>query len=161
LTNNSEENMFRTSLPCDSSAGAVRTLTASKGSCITTAARPRARKPMTPLTLSGAIVESLKTRNKCELSKCPLDPQPYGALRRDETEYWDYKRELYLDTPTKIKRLAKDVLAFHNTKGDVIIVGVDDDYYVPGIARAHVLDTYVIQENCESILARMCHCFRM
>jgi hypothetical protein len=81
------------------------------------------------------------------LANSLLSPDRSKILQRDETDYWDYKRELPLDTPYEMARTAKDVLAFHNTKGGALIVGVDDDYRVVGIPRSKVLDTYQLQEK--------------
>lgn len=103
---------------------------------------------MTAISLSASIVNSLKAREMVPaLIPALLSPDHNKVLRRDETDYWDYKRELHLETPSEIARLAKDILAFHNTKGGVLIVGVDDNYRVLGISQSQVQDTYKLHEK--------------
>jgi hypothetical protein len=62
-------------------------------------------------------------------------------LHRDETELWDYKEDLLLDSPFKEAQFAKDVLGFMNAKGGVIIVGVSDEFRLPGVVESHLTDT--------------------
>lgn len=103
---------------------------------------------MTSTNLAGSIVQSLKAREMSpSLVGALLSPDRNRILQRDETDYWDYKRELNLVTPTEIARAAKDILAFHNTKGGVLVVGVDDGFHVAGVAKSQILDTYQVQEK--------------
>jgi Tfp pilus assembly protein PilF len=51
-----------------------------------------------------------------------------------ESEYWDYKRQLFdLEDPNQVAELAADVLAFHNARGGYLIYGITDDYVVLGL----------------------------
>lgn len=105
---------------------------------------------MPPSSLSGNIVHALKAREMPkDFVDALLSHNRTQLLHKDESDYWDYKEELRLDTPSEIARLAKDVLAFHNSKGGVLIVGVDDDYRVTGIPAAYVIDTYKIKEKLQ------------
>ncbi|MEK6279361.1 MAG: RNA-binding domain-containing protein [Acidobacteriota bacterium] len=105
---------------------------------------------MAPSSLSGSIVHSLKAREMgSNFVDTLLSHNRTQLLHKDESDYWDYKEQLRLDTPSEIARLAKDVLAFHNSKGGVLIVGVDDDYRVTGIPRPYVIDTYKIKEKLQ------------
>jgi hypothetical protein len=116
---------------------------------------------MTALTLSGSIVESLKAGEMISaLPDCLLSRNRTRVLRHDETEYWDYKRELYLDTPSSIARVAKDILAFHNTKGGVLIIGIDDRFRAAGVPKTSVLDTYQVQEKLRKYIGPEVRIFR-
>jgi hypothetical protein len=113
------------------------------------------------VNLSSSIVQSLKMREMGpSLINALLSAGRNKVLHRDETDYWDYKRELRLETPSEIARTAKDVLAFHNTKGGLLVVGVDDDYRVPGIPKSHVLDTYQLQEKLRKYIGHNIHIFQ-
>jgi hypothetical protein len=60
---------------------------------------------------------------------------------------WDYKRELILNDKAEAAEFARDVLAFHNTDGGVIVVGVTNQYKVSGIATVFVLDTKQLRDK--------------
>jgi hypothetical protein len=76
---------------------------------------------MTPSSLSGSIVHSLKVREMSpRLLNDLLTHDRTRVIHKDESDYWDYKQELRLDNPSQIAQFAKDVLAFHNTRGGVL-----------------------------------------
>jgi predicted transcriptional regulator len=101
---------------------------------------------MSPPSLSSCIVKSLKEREMTsDLPVALLNKNRTEVLKHDETEYWDYKVQLRLDNPFEVAKLAKRVLGFHNSKGGVLIIGVDDDYNAVGIPESNVLDTNVLQ----------------
>jgi Tfp pilus assembly protein PilF len=60
----------------------------------------------------------------CRTLICP-DPVPL------ECELWDYKQE-YSESAVSLGELCRDVVAFHNSYGGYLIVGVSDDYRVVG-----------------------------
>jgi hypothetical protein len=116
---------------------------------------------MVPTNLAGSIVQSLRMREMSpSLINALLSHDRNKVLQRDETDYWDYKQELHLNTPSEIARVAKDVLAFHNTKGGVLIVGVNDGYQVVGIPKSQVLDTYQLQEKLRKYVGFQVHIFQ-
>ncbi len=93
-------------------------------------------------TLAGCIVHSLKTREMSpDLAGALLSSDGKRVLRHDETEYWDYKEQISLDSPQGVASFVKDVLGFHNAHGGVLIVGVSDDFRALGLSRQRVLDT--------------------
>ncbi|MBT9583868.1 ATP-binding protein [bacterium] len=93
-------------------------------------------------TLAGCIVQSLKTRELSpQLAGALLSPDGKRVLRHDETEYWDYKEMLPLDSPQAVASFVKDVLGFHNAQGGLLIIGVSDDFRPVGVTRTRVLDT--------------------
>ncbi len=103
---------------------------------------------MNPTSLSSCIVKSLKEREMtAELASVLLSKNRTEILRRDETEYWDYKETIDLENPLEIARLAKRVLAFHNSRGGVIIYGVRDNYDVLGIAPGKTLDANKLNQK--------------
>lgn len=65
-----------------------------------------------------------------------------------ETEYWDYKQkgpELGSGTAEEWATLAKDVLAFHNNRGGVIILGVDNGFRV--VCHRSLLDSKLLNDR--------------
>jgi len=96
-------------------------------------------------SLTSRIVRSLGQREMAkDLPDALLSKNRTEVLHHDETDYWDYKERLELENPLDVVRFAKDVLAFHNSKGGAIIVGVNDDFDAVGIPRSKVLDTVVL-----------------
>jgi hypothetical protein len=97
-------------------------------------------------TLSGCIVQSLKNGEMTSsLAGALLSRNRTQVLRRDETQYWDYKERIDLDNPIEVARIAKDVLGFYNAKGGVLIVGVTDDFRVVGIPESNIADTNILR----------------
>jgi len=97
---------------------------------------------MRSATLAGCVVQSLKLRELSpQLQGALLSSDSKRVLRHDETEYWDYKESLSLDTPQGVAAFVKDVLGFHNAQGGMLVIGVCDDFRVLGVARTRVLDT--------------------
>lgn len=103
---------------------------------------------MSLTSLSGCIVKSLKEREMAsDLASLLLSKNRTEILRRNETEYWDYKETIDLDNPLELARLAKRVLAFHNSKGGVIIYGVRDNYDVTGVPPSKTLDANKLNQK--------------
>lgn len=99
-------------------------------------------------SLSSCIVRSLKLREMVrELPEALLSKNRTEAIRHNETEYWDYKVQLNLENPIEAAKLARNILGFHNAKGGVLIVGIDDSYHAVGIAESMVLDTNKFQSK--------------
>lgn len=103
---------------------------------------------MNNFNLSSCVVKSLKDREMVpELASSLLTKDKQEAVRRDETEYWDYKEIVDLDNPLEVARLAKRVLAFHNSKGGIIVFGIKDNYTVTGIPAGRVLDSNQLNQK--------------
>lgn len=103
---------------------------------------------MSPLNLSSCIIKSLKEREMTSgFAEALLTKDRTEALRHDECDLWDYKVQLRLDNPFEVAKLAKQVLGFHNSKGGVLIIGVDDEYSAIGVTEANVLDTNVLHSK--------------
>ena len=95
-----------------------------------------------PNSLSRAIVESLRRGEMSrDFSKMLLSANRSKAAISNETVYWDYKEIIDLSNPYDIAELAKDVLAFHNTKGGAVIFGITNDYKVKGMYENTITDT--------------------
>jgi len=80
---------------------------------------------------------------------------------RLETEYWDYKRDLYdMADPRAVAELARDVLAFHNTRGGYIICGIADDFTVLGVHDqvALSIDSGKLNEKIRGYIGPTFHC---
>jgi hypothetical protein len=91
--------------------------------------------------LNSCIIKSLQSgQMHPELPAALLTPHRNKVRNRSETPYWDYKRELALQDPFQTAEFAKDVLAFHNTNGGLIAVGVTNDYAVSGVSSQSVFD---------------------
>lgn len=82
-----------------------------------------------------------------DLPSALLSKNRTEILRRDETEYWDYKETIDLDNPLELARLAKRVLAFHNNRGGAMIYGVKDNYDVSGVAPGKTLDANKLNQK--------------
>ncbi len=85
-----------------------------------------------------------------------VDPDSGGANLRFESEYWDYKRELFdIEDPTAIAELAADILAFHNTKGGYIIFGITNEFAVLGCdeGTAHRIDSNKLNAKIQKYVA--------
>jgi hypothetical protein len=76
-----------------------------------------------------------------------LTPQRNKVRTRAEDRYWDYKEQLLLIDPYAVADFAKDVLAFHNTEGGVLVVGVTNDYAANGITSANILDKKQLRDK--------------
>jgi hypothetical protein len=73
-------------------------------------------------TLGTCIIKSLRLgQMDSDLAGALLTAERNKVRHRTEDRYWDYKEELLLNDPYKTAEFAKDVLAFHNTDGGVII----------------------------------------
>ncbi len=86
--------------------------------------------------MSIAAIQNLVTRQALddEVLSHFINTKDGSVALRFESEYWDYKRELFdLDKNSSVAELAADVLAFHNTRGGYIISGITDDYVVLGV----------------------------
>lgn len=91
-------------------------------------------------TLASAVRASLAAGIPTEDFFDHLLKNSYSKVRhRMECDLWDYKRSIELDG-SGAARIAKDVLAFHNARGGVIIFGVTDEYDVVGIPRTRLCD---------------------
>lgn len=70
---------------------------------------------------------------------------------RTETELWDYKTACPLSTSPAIEwaELAKDILAFHNTrKGGILIFGVSDkDFQISGDPSSPLIDAKIFNDK--------------
>lgn len=83
------------------------------------------------------IAKAIRQSNAAAITALMFD-QTTWKLRPGyctETEYWDYKvtgPSLGTGMPEEWADLAKDVLAFHNNRGGVIIFGVGNDFKVIG-----------------------------
>src|SRR6266700_1250277 len=82
-----------------------------------------------------------------DLAGALLTPEKNKVRNRSEGTYWDYKEALLLSEKPRIAELAKDIVAFHNTNGGAIIVGVTKDYSVPGVAASTVIDTNQLRDK--------------
>jgi len=76
-----------------------------------------------------------------ELASILLEDNSRKVRFKNETEFWDYKEFIDLDNPLEAAQLAKDILGFHNSKGGVVILGVNDSFLVKGISSSLILDT--------------------
>ncbi len=103
---------------------------------------------MNPTSLSSYIVKSIKEREMIGgFASALLNKNRTETLRHDETEYWDYKETIDLENPIEIARLAKRVLAFHNSRGGAIIYGVKDNYDVSGVAIGKTVDANKLNQK--------------
>jgi hypothetical protein len=76
-----------------------------------------------------------------------LTQEKNKARNRTESRYWDYKQELRLDDAFQVAEFAKDVIAFHNTDGGLIAVGISDQYAANGIPPSMILDTKRLRDK--------------
>jgi hypothetical protein len=98
-------------------------------------------RTLKPLSLRGWIIKSLEQRELLPgLSIALLRRDGMEVNQKTETDYWDYKKDLDLENPFSVSKLARWILAFHNASGGVIIVGVSDDHKVLGIHEGKALD---------------------
>src|SRR5260370_29938863 len=52
-----------------------------------------------------------------------------------EGQLLDYKQALFIDQPSSVAELARDILAFSNTDGGLLILGVTDENVLVGHAK--------------------------
>ena len=99
-------------------------------------------KQNSPGSLTACILKSLKSEEMCsELDQALLTQNRSETRRKDETEYWDYKEDLDVDNPVDVAKLAKWVLAFHNSKGGALFIGISNRYAVVGVPKGQICDT--------------------
>lgn len=69
-----------------------------------------------------------------------LDQNQTKAKNKTETEYWDYKEDFDFSNNIDVAKLAKKVLAFHNSKGGILVYGINDEFSVVGYPKAKIPD---------------------
>ena len=79
---------------------------------------------------------------------------------RGEDRHWDYKEKLPLNDAYAVSEFAKDVLAFRNTDGGVIIVGVTDKYAAHGVPDSSILDQKQLRDKLERYCGRSLDIFQ-
>jgi hypothetical protein len=105
-------------------------------------------------TLSNEIVTSLKQgEQSADLVSALLSKNKTQVLRKDETDYWDFKGQLETDDNYAIADLAKDVLGFANAKGGVLIIGVDKNYKVVGIPAQSIVDSNRLNQKLRAYIS--------
>ena len=106
-------------------------------------------------TLSSAIVQSLRAGQMHPDLPAALLTQERNKVRvRGEDRHWDYKEKLNLIDAYAIAEFAKDLLAFHNTDGGVIIVGVTDKYAAHGVPSSSILEKKLLRDKLERYCGR-------
>lgn len=76
-------------------------------------------------SIKSQIIEFIK---QGEISKNVLDClSSNGKFIKKESNLWDYKEEVDQDDKCSIAEIIKDIIAFHNTFGGYLIIGIDDD----------------------------------
>ncbi len=99
-------------------------------------------------SLNSCIIKSLQTGQMSpDLPAALLTPAKNKARHRSENKYWDYKEDLRLTDAHKIAEFVKDVAAFHNTEGGLIIVGITNEYVAQGVSGSIILDTKQIRDK--------------
>lgn len=78
-------------------------------------------------------------------------PEIEQMLMIGESETIEFRRELRSDKQPP--RLAKTAVAFANTKGGVIVFGVDDDHHPVGCETTGMADTFtnILRTHCEPV----------
>ncbi len=79
---------------------------------------------------------------------------------RGEDRHWDYKEKLSLDDAYAVAEFAKDVLAFHNTDGGVIIVGVTNKYAAHGVPSGTILEKKLLRDKLTKYCGRALDIFQ-
>jgi len=105
-------------------------------------------------TLGSAVVQSLRAGQMHPDLPSALLTQERNKVRvRGEDRHWDYKEKLPLDGPFETAEFAKDVLAFHNTDGGVIIVGVSDKFAANGVPMSMILSKKLLRDKIKNFCA--------
>jgi predicted HTH transcriptional regulator len=52
-----------------------------------------------------------------------------------ENNKWDYKRDIHISPNIAFANLLKDILAFANSGGGWLVLGVDDDCSISGVEK--------------------------
>jgi hypothetical protein len=100
------------------------------------------------MSLAAAITSSLRTNGTAPSLKLELlTRDKTKAKNRNETEYWDYKQSIDLAKEADIAKLARHVLAFHNSKGGAVFYGIDDAYRVVGVDVSQTLDSKLLNDK--------------
>ena len=113
--------------------------------------------------MSIAAIEDLIDRQvlNTELLSQFVDLRTGDVNLRYESEYWDYKREIFdIDNPAAMAELVADILAFHNTKGGYIIFGITNDYAVLGCDErtAHEIDSNKLNSKIQKYVGGSFYC---
>jgi hypothetical protein len=116
---------------------------------------------MSSLTLNSCIIKSLQLgQMHPELPNSLLTTARNKARHRTENRYWDYKQEIHLGDNFQIAELAKDILAFHNTEGGAIIVGITNEYSAIGVPHSAILDTKHLQDKIRRFVGESVRVFQ-
>jgi len=98
--------------------------------------------------LGSCIIKSLQLGHMDPaLPVALLTPHRNKAQNRTEGLYWDYKESLSLTDRFKIAEFAKDILAFHNTNGGLVVVGINNEYVARGLPHSAILDTVQLRDK--------------
>jgi len=113
--------------------------------------------------MSIAAIQELIARQEVTPDLLPhfVNADTGEVTLRCESEYWDYKRELYdLENNKEIAELAADVLAFHNTRGGYIICGITKQYMVLGVHDdlATAIEAGTINSKLRKFIGHSFHC---
>jgi hypothetical protein len=112
-------------------------------------------------SLGTCIVKSLHLGHMDpDLPDALVSRERNRVRNRTENKYWDYKKELTLEDAYQAAEFAKDVLAFHNSDGGMIAVGVSDDYAANGVSPVRVLDTKQIRDKVRRYLGSYVELFQ-
>jgi hypothetical protein len=108
---------------------------------------------MSPPILSSTILKSLQLSDvHPDLPVALLIPDQTRARNRTEGKYWDYKESLHLNTRHEIAEFVRDVVAFHNTEGGMLAIGITNDYIARGITANEISDSAQLNNKLRSYL---------
>ncbi|MGF7077361.1 RNA-binding domain-containing protein [Mucilaginibacter sp. 3215] len=112
-------------------------------------------------TLKSCILESIKNSSiHHDFSSVLLTQDKTHAKNKNETEFWDYKEDIDLDSQEGLAKLATIVLAFHNSQGGCIIFGINNDYIVKGIYKAKIVDSVKLKNKLKRYVGNTVNIFQ-
>lgn len=71
---------------------------------------------------------------------------------KSEGDLWDYKEEVHLNPNTAFIEIMKDIMAFGNSGGGWIVIGVSDDGLIKGVRRK--LDITMLLEKIQTTIGQ-------
>ena len=114
-----------------------------------------------PHTLKTCILETIRYSSlHLQFESVLLTNDKTHARNKNETEFWDYKEDIDLNSPEELAKLASRILGFHNSQGGCIVFGINKNYVVNGYYKHKILDSVSLKNKLKRYLGNSVNIFQ-